>query len=46
VIKSRIIRWAGHAERIRGEESANRHLVGKNEAKTQLGRHTVGEYNI
>ena len=38
VIKSRIMRWAGHVERMRERRSVYRILVGKPEGKRPLGR--------
>jgi hypothetical protein len=37
-IKSRRMRWAGHAARIGAMRNANRLLVGKSEGKRPLGR--------
>jgi len=38
VVKSRIMRWAGHVARIREGRGVHRVLVGKPEGKRQLGR--------
>ena len=38
VIKSRIMRWAGHVERMGEDRGAYRVLVGKLEGKRPLGR--------
>jgi hypothetical protein len=39
VIKSRRMRWAGHAARTREMGNVGSILVGKSEGKRQLGRH-------
>jgi hypothetical protein len=47
VIVSRIMRWAGHVERVRERRVVYRVVVGKPEGKTQLGRpRRRGEDNI
>jgi hypothetical protein len=38
MIRSRKMRWAGHAARIEGKRNAYRILVGKPEGRTPLGR--------
>jgi hypothetical protein len=38
VVKSRIMRWAGHVARMVEERGAHRVLVGKPEGKRLLGR--------
>jgi hypothetical protein len=38
IIKSRMMRWAGHVERIGEKRNAYRLLVGKPEGKRTLGR--------
>jgi len=38
MIKSRIMRWAGHVARIGGRRDVYRVLVGKPEGKSPLGR--------
>jgi hypothetical protein len=38
VVKSRIMRWAGHVARMGEERDVNRVLVGKPEGKRPLGR--------
>jgi hypothetical protein len=38
VIKSRIIRWAGHVARIGNRRGVDRILVGRSEEKRPLGR--------
>ena len=45
VIKSRILRWAGHVARMGKRRGAYRDLVGKPEGKRPLGRlrHTRGD---
>jgi hypothetical protein len=47
VIKSRIMRWAGHVIGIRERRGAYRVLMGKPEGRRQLGRpRRRCEYNI
>jgi hypothetical protein len=41
VIKSRIMRWAGHVARIGGKRGAYRILVGRPEGRRPLGRPTL-----
>jgi hypothetical protein len=38
IIKLRMMRWAGHVERMREKRNAYRLLVGKPEGKRPLGR--------
>jgi hypothetical protein len=38
IIKSRMMRWAGHVARMGGKRDAYRLLVGKSEGKRPLGR--------
>jgi hypothetical protein len=46
MIKSRMIRWAGHVAHVGDEMIAYRFLVGKREGKRSLGRRRRWEDNI
>jgi hypothetical protein len=47
VIKSRRVRWAGHAPRMREMRNVYKVLLRKSERKSPLGRHSLrGEDNI